>query len=427
MRRTCHTWLHREIVDWLQGGLITPAQGQTLRARYPLAGYPGLGRSLLSALGAVIFGLGVILLVAYNWQAMHRFAKLALLLGALAAAHLGALWLRRSGRHSAAEGLHALGSVLFGAAIWLVAQVYHIEGHYPNAFLVWGLGTLALAWALPSATQALLAVVLVLTWQVSELFDFHSRLDSLPWLLLLGVLPLCRQLGSVVLSGTATLALLLSLALGTFPLDEDLTVPLLVLAAGAAVAAGRLLEGLGQPGDTRIAAGFARPGYGVYLVALYLLSFPSLSGSLFHIHLTHLRVAGLFSGALALTAGLWAAVLTAPLRGRPATWRDTDWLLLAGLVLVALFSLLGLRGGGWLTALPFNLLLLLHGMLLILTGMRGGDSRRLLGGGLLIGLLAAGRYLDLFESLVARALVFFAVGAALFALGHLWRRRGAAP
>lgn len=52
-----------------------------------------------------------------------------------------------------------------------------------------------------------------------------------------------------------------------------------------------------------------------------------------------------------------------------------------------------------------------------------GDSYKLLGGGLLIGLLAVARYLDLFESLIARALVFFVVGAALFALGILWRRR----
>jgi uncharacterized membrane protein len=148
---------------------------------------------------------------------------------------------------------------------------------------------------------------------------------------------------------------------------------------------------------------------------------------LFHIHFAQLRVAGLFYAALALAAGLWALVLTAPRRGRPATWRDTDLPLLAGLIFVALFSLLGVRGGGWLTALPFNLLLLLQGLLLIISGMRDGDNRRQLGGGLLIGLLAAVRYLDLFESLIARALVFFVVGAVLFALSTLWRRRGAAP
>lgn len=40
--------------------------------------------------------------------------------------------------------------MLFGAGIWLVAQIYHIEEHYPNGFLIWGLGAMALAWALPS-------------------------------------------------------------------------------------------------------------------------------------------------------------------------------------------------------------------------------------------------------------------------------------
>ena len=40
--------------------------------------------------------------------------------------------------------------MLFGAGIWLVAQVYHIEEHFPDGFLIWGIGALALAWAMPS-------------------------------------------------------------------------------------------------------------------------------------------------------------------------------------------------------------------------------------------------------------------------------------
>jgi uncharacterized membrane protein len=47
-------------------------------------------------------------------------------------------------------GLHLLGTMMFGAGIWLIAQIYHIDEHYPNALLIWSLGALGLAWALPS-------------------------------------------------------------------------------------------------------------------------------------------------------------------------------------------------------------------------------------------------------------------------------------
>ena len=54
--------------------------------------------------------------------------------------------------------------MFYGAGIWLVAQVYHIDEHYPNGFLFWALGALVLAWALESIPQALLATVLFTIW-----------------------------------------------------------------------------------------------------------------------------------------------------------------------------------------------------------------------------------------------------------------------
>ena len=70
-----HAWLQQQIADWVGEGLIDGAQAQTLRARYPLQKGAGWGRLILSTLGAIIFGLGVILLFAYNWAEMHKFTR----------------------------------------------------------------------------------------------------------------------------------------------------------------------------------------------------------------------------------------------------------------------------------------------------------------------------------------------------------------
>ena len=72
-------------------------------------------------------GLGVILLFAYNWQDMHKFAKLGVIFGALLLAHGGGLWLRQQRcPDGVVEAAHLLGSMLFGADIFLIAQIYHI-------------------------------------------------------------------------------------------------------------------------------------------------------------------------------------------------------------------------------------------------------------------------------------------------------------
>lgn len=418
-----HTWLHKQIDQWVGDGLMDGEMAQTLRRRYPLEGR-GWGRLILSSLGAIIFGLGVILLIAYNWEAMPKFAKLGVIFGSLTAAHGLALLVNRKGSApAAAEGLHALGTMLFGAAIWLVAQIYHIEDHYPNAMLIWGLGALALGWALPSVTQALMAVTLLLVWQAMEVFDFANNLHGVPWLILIGVFPLFWRLKSAVLGGTALIALLTSLTIVTIQLDEELPASVLLLVSTAAIGFARLLEGLSDARLAQSASAFSLPGHAVFLFIVYLLSFPGISGELFDVRLQEPMVSGYFFGALATATLIWGWVLSAPASGRSRTWRVTDLVILAGCAVAVFFSFEQLSGSGWYTALPFNLLLLAYSVLLIVFGSRQVRLHKVVVGCILLALLAAARYVDLFDSLITRAMVFFVVGGLLFAVGNLYSRQ----
>ncbi len=182
-----HRWLRGEIEAWREDGLIDQSLAATLLERYPLSSAErGWGRLVFSAIGAILIGLGVILFFAYNWEELPKAAKLFLVASGLLASHGAGLWLARSGKHprSLSEGMHVIGTMMFGAGIWLVAQIYHIDEHYPNAVLVWSLGALALAWALPSLTQGLLAVVLICIWSLLEIFDFQWSADWAPLLIL---------------------------------------------------------------------------------------------------------------------------------------------------------------------------------------------------------------------------------------------------
>ncbi len=81
-------WLRVEIDQWLIEGLIAADQAEDLKRRYQVS-EPGSawGRIIFFSIGAVLFGLGVILLFAYNWEKMHKFAKLAVIVLALLTAH----------------------------------------------------------------------------------------------------------------------------------------------------------------------------------------------------------------------------------------------------------------------------------------------------------------------------------------------------
>src|ERR1035437_1012580 len=169
-------WLRAEINRWTDEGLVTAEQADRLRQRYPEpAEGPPWALLVFASAGAVVVGLGIILLFAYNWDEIPKFGKLALVFGAVIGTHAGGVVLHRKGgwQQRLGEALSLLGTMFFGAAIWLIAQIYHIDEHYPNGFLLWGIGALLMAWALDSTPQALLATVLFTIWGGSELLAFR--------------------------------------------------------------------------------------------------------------------------------------------------------------------------------------------------------------------------------------------------------------
>ena len=78
-------WLAGEIDAWHGLGLLTGEQARDVLGLYTTAEQFGKRRqsralTTLLALSALLVGLGVLLLVAYNWQAMPASSKVALIL-----------------------------------------------------------------------------------------------------------------------------------------------------------------------------------------------------------------------------------------------------------------------------------------------------------------------------------------------------------
>lgn len=417
-----HQWLARQITQWVDRDIISRDQADTLRELYPLKDTLSLGRLLLTGIAAIMIGLGVILLFAYNWSEMSKVSKLAVIFSALLGSHLAALFIR-SRSHVYSESLFALGTMLMGAGIFLVGQIYHMDSHYPNAFLFWSIGALALAWTLPSLTQAFMTMTLVVVWHFSEVFDFDfaNHLGSL--LILLGVLPLVWRLSSPILARFVSASLFFTLGFSVSIINNDMVVTVLMLTAMTLIG----LEGIARISRTEmlrnITTELARPAVLVLVGLMYLMSFGELVPEL-----TLTKV----DSAIAGTYFVFTLV---------ASQATFFWLLYRGqltammrlveltVLLILLPTLAGIfhagqsiQGISFLISLGFNLILLAMSVWLMVDGAKNANRSHMIRGSMLFALLAIARYTDLFDSLITRALVFLLVGAALFAVSHFYQR-----
>lgn len=199
-------WLAGEVSRWVDEGLIDADRGQAICTRYEMEDgartEPDQGRliTVLALLGSLMLGTGGILFVASNWDAMTAATKVVLVIGALASSAGGGYWLRYGGGTLPRIGaaLLFLSALFYGAGIWLMAQTFHVQSHFPNGFLAWGVGVLAMAWAVESVPLLALATVLTAAWTAAEQVGGEVRVMNLPyWLLALGgIAPLVYRLRS---------------------------------------------------------------------------------------------------------------------------------------------------------------------------------------------------------------------------------------
>lgn len=160
------TILENAITDWAAQGVITPQQAARMQAGLPpVRTGPGF-RGVMILLGCACLCAALITFVAANWESMSRLARAGVVFAALWSAWGLAIW---AGRRAAVwwfEGLTALACVGYGAAIMLVAQIYHIQGNAADAVWLWAAGTLLAAALLRGQAMLALAIVLFFTWFV---------------------------------------------------------------------------------------------------------------------------------------------------------------------------------------------------------------------------------------------------------------------
>ena len=168
-------FLADELAKWREEGLVSDEAARKIAARYDidLSGANERRSFILKLVAYLFLALSLFTLVGANWEELPRALRLIIVLGILAAVNFSGVWAQKNGKETQATTLFFLGNFCYGAAIVLVAQIYHLGEHMPDGVLLWAVGALALALATRKSVIALQALVLGLIWFLME-FEFSG-------------------------------------------------------------------------------------------------------------------------------------------------------------------------------------------------------------------------------------------------------------
>lgn len=137
--------LERDLKLWTTQGLLdAPTAGRLLREYDSRERAFSVGRVLM-IIAALLVSAALLLLVAANWEAIPRLARLIGIVGVIWGAYIAGGVLIMRGAERLAAAFLVLGTLSFGGAIALVGQMYHLSGDTFQAMLVWFAGAVVAA------------------------------------------------------------------------------------------------------------------------------------------------------------------------------------------------------------------------------------------------------------------------------------------
>lgn len=170
--------LKQDVERWIGLGLIDRPAGEALIADATFHERRSLSfGSVLMIMAALLFCAAILLVVAANWEAMPRLARVGMLFALIGAGYLGGALLKVRGHGALAEGAWLIAATAFGGAIALIGQMYHLSGDEEAAILTWCAGTALAAAALRSGPLTVGATAIAVSWMVTEGFDIWGRGD----------------------------------------------------------------------------------------------------------------------------------------------------------------------------------------------------------------------------------------------------------
>lgn len=240
-----------ELDELLEAAVITEDEAGRIRNYYAQKPQPENNRQIIifAILGSLLVGMGLILIIAHNWDALPKAMKLGIGLFPMfvAQALCGYLLWKKSTSIAWRESASVFLVFAIATAIAIVSQVYNMDGTLASFLFYWMVLTLPIIYVMRSSAVSLLFWIGI-TWYACDdgYIHFYNTIPYKYWLLALSAVPwyihLCRKDESAfTYFHNWIIAISLVITLGTFANHtEELILPAYILLFGIFILAGQL-------------------------------------------------------------------------------------------------------------------------------------------------------------------------------------------
>lgn len=381
--------------------------------------------SVFAIIASLLISLGIILIIAHNWDELAKSLKVTLAFVPLLVAQALCLYVLLSGKlqlHAWREGSATFLYFALGACIALISQIYHVDGSLDEFLFTWMWLCLPVIYLMNSSVVSLLYLAGI-TWYAVEAgyWSAADHPDVWYWLMLLPALPHYYALLSKCPRSNFTIyhnwiiPISLTIALGTL---SDRHPELMYIAYMSLFAvfylAGRHLSAVYDKLRNNAPMIVGSLGTVVLLLTLSFEEFWSKLSSK-NFPFPSVLTSGEFTASVIFT-GIAAFILYRLRRLQPGTARPLD-LVFAAFIIAFLAGTLSAMA-----VILINIILVLVGMMTMREGVRADKLGTLNFGVLIISALIACRFFDADISFVLRGVLFIALGIAIFIL-NTWMLR----
>lgn len=162
-------WLYGQLPDLVGQGVLSSERAAALKSHYgPVAVRSARSIALItfSVIGALAIGMGIILILAYNWSDLSRPLRAGISMGLLVCAQALCAWVLVKRRESVAwrEGSGTFLMLSIAATIALISQTYQIPGDLGGFLFTWMILSAPIMYVLNASAPAALYVAGITWW-----------------------------------------------------------------------------------------------------------------------------------------------------------------------------------------------------------------------------------------------------------------------
>lgn len=414
--------LYKDLPELVKNNVLSSEAAENIKNHYgPIEETQGTRTLLLifGVFGALLVGLGIILLIAHNWDQFTRLSRLALSVGLLITVQMAAgltLWFKAESRiwRESAAALHML---VIGAALALVGQTYHLTSDTDMFLLMWMLLSFPLMYLMRASSVAVMFTLGVTFWCTNT---YAQPERQFIWALLALTLPFYwRQMqqdrhanSSALMFWIGNICLYICFA-AAFSNSITKLAPLIY----SALFSLNYMVGVlwFNTGRESLRMPFKLVGLVGSTVCIFILTF--------HDFWRHLKSPAAVSTSEYVLALILLLLVVIGNAGMAKHRRKNLPFAIAPLIIGGGFLLQSLDTSGIGSTILLNGYMLLLSIWIINTGTQSRSVSLVNIGMLMLSVLIASRFLDISVSFVIRGLVFVGLGIAFLTVNWLLVRR----